>query len=168
MDIFVINSEKANSVSADLLKEFEHKNFVNESQKKIHRFTYLMLDRILKEFYNISNRSIVFNENKPVLETNEKTFSLSHSGDYIVIAFSDCNCGVDIEKTKIRDYKKISERMGFNSASLKNFYYNWTKYEAEYKLGGKTESSYCFEIPEYVISCVSKNPEEKYEIYYNL
>lgn len=167
MDIFVINTEKADFVSEELLSQFGRKEFRDKTQKKIHQFSYLMLDRILKEFYQIENREIL-NDKKPELKNGEKHFSLSHSGQYIVIAFSDSKCGIDIENIKQRDYKKISKRMKFNSANLKEFYQNWTKYEAKYKLGKTPKSEYEFEIPEYIITAVSGSSDERFDVYYNL
>ena len=167
MDIFVINTEKADSVSEELLNRFGRKEFRDKAQKKIHQFSYLMLDRILKEFYQTENREIL-NNKRPELKNGEKHFSISHSGQYIVIAFSDSKCGIDIEQIKQREYKKISKRMKFNSANLKEFYQNWTKYEAKYKLGEIPKSEYGFEIPEYIITAVSGNSGEIFEVYYSL
>ena len=62
-------------------------------------------------------------------------FQISHSEDLIALAFSDTDCGVDIEKIKPRDYKKVSSRMKFECETLEDFYFEWTKFEAKYKLG---------------------------------
>lgn len=168
MDIFIINIEKANAVSEDLLQEFGNKSFANKQKEKTHRFAYLMLDRILRNFYHIENPDLDCENEKPVLKNKEKYFSISHSGVYIVLGFSNFKCGIDIEQIKHRNYLKISERMGFNSTSLKDFYHNWTEYEANYKLGHESESVYSFEIPEYTVTAVSDNPRETFEVYYNL
>lgn len=168
MDIFVINVNKMEAVSEELLNQFGYKSYRNEKQKKIHQFSYLMLDRILKEVYKIENRSVIQNKNnKPVLKSEKKHFSISHSGEYIVLCFSDYECGIDIEKIKARDYKKIAERMGFKASTIEEFYLNWTKYEAEYKLEKKPESIYSFGIPEYMITVVSDNKDEVFDTYYN-
>lgn len=168
MDIFVININKADFISDEFLSKFKFKNFSSPQKEKIHKFTYLMLDRILKNFYNIENPVVEFINEKPVLKDNKKHFSISHSGDYIVLGFSEHDCGIDIEKIKPRDYKKISERMNFKSNSLKEFYLNWTEYEAKYKLGLKSQSAYSFEIPDYMITAVDGYKDEKYEVYYNI
>ena len=119
-----------------------------------------------KKFFD--NPVVEFINEKPVLKDNKKYFSISHSGDYIVLGFSEHDCGIDIEKIKPRDYKKISERMNFKSNSLKEFYLNWTEYEAKYKLGLKSQSAYSFEIPDYIITAVDGYKDEKYEVYYNI
>ena len=167
MDIFVIDIAKANFVPYELLQNFGQKKFKDKRQELVHKFSYLMLDRILKEVYRIENRSILFGNGRPFLATNEKYFSISHSGEYIIIGFSDNRCGIDIEKIKPRDYAKISKRMGFTSSSLEEFYINWTKYEAQYKLDGNAASLYNFKMSDYIITAVSENKAEQYEIYYN-
>lgn len=171
MDIFVIRIEDANNVNEDLLKEFQKKEISNEKKRKTHCFSYFMVDRILREVYKIENREIIFKENKPVLKSGEKHFSISHSGEYTVLGFSDCNCGIDIEKVNNkRDWKAIAERMDFKSQSEEEFYKDWTKYEAEYKLGNgvKLENVYQASFDNYCITAVSKNPEEKFDLYLDI
>ena len=168
MEIFIIDSRKANSVPQSLLQKFGYGKYYDKNKEKVHQFSYLMTDRILREFYKIENCSLTFQNEKPFLETKEKHFSISHSGVYIAIAFSDFNCGINIEETKPRNYEEISKRMNFESGSLREFYYNWTKYEAEYKLGEKAGSLYTTEIPKYIITAVCVNRDEKFEIYYSI
>ena len=165
MDIFIINKKNTNNISDDLLREFEHKNFSNKKKWQEHCLAYLMLDRILKEVYKISDREIEFINNKPHLRNKKKFFSLSHSEDYVVIAFSNSDCGIDIELIKERDYKKIAKRMKLRSNSIEEFYYDWTKYEAEYKLKNKTKSLHQTRIENYILTAVSSNPQEIFEIY---
>ena len=167
MDIFVIATDKTDLVSDDILSQYGYKEYRNENQKKIHQFSYLMIDRILENFYRIQNRELIKDE-KPILKSGTKFISLSHSGNYIAIAFSDANCGIDIEQIKQRDYKKISKRMKFRSSSLKEFYMNWTEYEATFKLGGRHNRVFITEIPGYIITAVSTNKGEQLELYYNL
>jgi len=168
MDIFIISTDKAKNVPQELLNNFEQNDFINKNYALIHSFTYLMLDRILKEYYGIEDRTIMFKSGKPVLKTEEKEFSISHSNNYIALAFSDSKCGIDIENIKQRNFKKISQRMKFHSETLKEFYKNWTEYEAKYKLGEQPKSEYSFEIPEYIVTAVSTNPNENFDIYYNI
>ncbi len=168
MDIFIINNKNLNHVPPEILNDFGQKLFKNREKELIHQFSYLMIDRILKEVYKIENRSLVTKENgKPELENQDKYLSISHSGEYIVLGFSDSKCGVDIEKIKPRNYKKISEKMGFKSSSLEEFYLNWTKYEAEYKLDGESKSTYKFSIPNYIITAVNENENEIFDTYYS-
>jgi len=168
MDIFVINIEHSNCISSDLLSNFGCKIFSNINKQRIHRFSYLMLDRILKDVYKLDERTVILNEKgKPILKNGKKSFSISHCNKYIVLAFSDYKCGIDIEEVKERNYKKISDRMGFNSSSLKEFYLDWTQYEAEYKLGTKARSIFKFGLPNYFITAVSESKDEIFNTYYN-
>lgn len=167
MDIFIITVDNADKVSNELLKKYQKKEISDENTLKTHCLSYLMIDKILKDVYQIENREIIFEDKKPVLKSKEKYFSISHSADMIALAFSDSNCGIDIEKIKLREFTKISERMGFEAQTLGEFYQEWTQYEAIYKLG---EDSVCasfanYELEEYALTAVSTNPLEDYEIY---
>ena len=167
MDIFIINTNNADKIPDNMLKQFEHKSISHEQKRKEHCLSYLMLDRILKEVYHISisDRKPEFKNGKPFLKNKNKCFSLSHSKDYIVAAFSDYNCGIDIELIKERPYIKIAKRMNFQCNTLEEFYQAWTLFEAKYKLNDKDQSRYQFIYENYAISAVSSNIQEKFEIY---
>lgn len=166
MDIFVINTSDADNIKPELLDEFRHKEFKNEKKQKEHCLSYLMLDRILKEVYKTENREIEFVNGKPFMKTREKYFSLSHSRGYVVVGISDNDCGLDIEKITNRDFKSIAKRMNFPSKTLEEFYFDWTKYEAEYKLGSNKYKNIMQTLFEsYAITAVSSNSNEKFEIY---
>lgn len=165
MDIFVINTSAADNINTELLEEFRHKEFKNKVKEKEHCFSYLIADRILREVYGLENRDLEFVNGKPYLRTREKFFSLSHSGEYVVLVFSGNECGVDIEQIKNRDYVSIAERMKFNVSTLNEFYSEWTKYEAEYKLGGRCKSIMQTPFENYMITAVSECSQETFEIY---
>lgn len=66
-------------------------------------------------------------------------FSISHSADLVVLAMSESEVGVDIEKIKPRDYQGIVDRHfseGENAevSDLNGFLKVWTKKEAFLKL----------------------------------
>ena len=165
MDIFIINKSYADNIKPDVLYEFQNKNISDSLKLKEHCFSYYMLDWILKDIFNIMNRDIEFVEKKPYLITREKFFSLSHSKKYIAIGISNHECGIDIEKIKQRDFKAISERMNFKAENLKEFYFEWTKYEAEYKLGEISKSINQTEFDGYIITAVSLYPDEQFQIH---
>lgn len=168
MDIFIIKVVDADEVHKELLKEFEKKQISDSKKWNTHCLSYLMVDRILKEVYKIENREIVFKNKKPILKTGEKRFSISHSEDYIALAFSDFDCGIDIEKIRSRDFKKIAERMNFKCETLEEFYFEWTKFEAEFKLGKDKNLAFIknYKIQDYVLTVVSENLDEKCELYF--
>lgn len=166
MDIFVVKISEAENVGMELLKKFQKKEISDSEALVRHCFSYLMADKILKEVYKIEDREVVFNGKKPVLKNGQKSFSISHSKDFIALAFSDFNCGVDIEKVLPRDFEKIAHRMRFRIFSLKEFYQAWTKFEAEYKLAEEAKCSKFFEIDDYMITAVSSNLDESFNLYY--
>ena len=165
MDIFVIEIVDADNVHMDLLKQFQKKEISNPKKWNEHCFSYLMVDRILRDFYGIENREIIFNGKKPFLKSREKFFSISHSNDFIALGFSNYDCGIDIEKIKLRDFGEISKRMGFKCNTLEEFYNEWTKYEAEYKLGKPAQKFKKYHFDEYIITAASVNIQEEFEIY---
>ena len=154
MDIFVIEIVDADNVHMELLKQFQKKEISNPKKWNEHCFSYLMVDR-----------DIVFNGKKPFLKNRKKFFSVSHSNDFIALAFSDYDCGVDIEKIKIREFEDISKRMGFKCNTLEEFYNEWTRFEAEYKLGKPAQKFKKFHFDEYIITAASVNIQEEFEIY---
>ncbi len=165
MDIFIINKSNVNNIKHDLLKQFQFKDITNEEKLKEHCFAYLMLDRILKEFYKTDNRAIEFVNKKPYLKNREKFFSISHSEEFLAIGFSDNECGIDIEKIKDRNFLSIAKRMKFDCNTLEEFYKAWTKYEAEYKLGEKSKSIKQIILEGYAITALSNNIKEDFIIY---
>lgn len=167
MDVFVIEIKDADNVHMELLREFQKKEISDSEKWNQHCFSYLMVDRILKEFYKLEDREIVFEEKKPVLKSGKKHFSISHSGKYAALAFSDFNCGIDIEEIKQRDFEKISKRMGFVCSNLEEFYKAWTTFEAEYKLAAKAKSNGFYCLDNYSLAVVSENPQEDFELWFD-
>ena len=168
MDIFIIETTNVEKVKIETLKLFQKKDISDENKWKIHCLSYLLVDKFLEEVYGVESREIVFEDGKPMLIDGGKYFSISHSENLIALAFSDTNCGVDIEKIKLREFKKISERMNFEAETLGEFYQEWTKYEALYKLGKNVEygSVANFDLDDYTLTAVSEDPCEEFEIFF--
>ena len=165
MDIFIINKSNANNINIELLEEYRYKHISNPEKLKEHCFAYFMLHRILKATYNIDKEEIEFVNNKPYLKNRHIYFSISHSGNYITIGFSQHDCGIDIEKIKQRDFTKIAKRMHFTCATLEEFYKEWTKFEAEYKLGCKSKRIGYNIYDGHMIAFASTNFNESFIIY---
>lgn len=165
MEIFIINLDK--NINFELIKTFQKKDISDYNKLFEHCFIYYCADKILKNFYHIENYEIEFISNKPFLKSKEKYLSLSHSGKYSALCFSDYDCGIDIEQVIPRNYERISNRMNFPKArTLEDFYNNWTKYESEYKLNQKAKITKTFHRENYTITACSINPEEKFTIYF--
>ena len=120
MDIFIIKIINSDNVHRELLQGFQKREISDPKRWNSHCLSYLMIDRILRDFYHIEDREIIFDGNKPILKSDKKHFSLSHSGEFIALAFSDYNCGIDIEEIKLRDFNNIAKRMGFNAKNMGN------------------------------------------------
>ena len=165
MDIFIIEIVDADNVHLDLLKEFQKKEISDAKKWNQHCFSYLMTDRILREVYGIEDREIIFNGKKPFLKNRQKYFSISHSEDFVALAFSDYDCSIDIEKIKLRPFEVIAKRMNFKCNTLEEFYNEWTKYEAEYKLGKPAQKFKKIKVEDYVITAASVNIQEEFEVF---
>ena len=167
MDIYIIETSKAEKVSKETLKAYQKKEISDEEKWQTHCLSYLLVDKFLDEVYGIESREIVFDNGKPILIDGGKHFSISHSDGLIALAFSDSNCGIDIEKIKLREFQSISERMGFEANTLGEFYEEWTRYEAIYKLNSNSEygSIAVYDLDDYALTAVSEDPCEDFELF---
>ena len=168
MDIYIIEVKNADKIKSETLKKYQKKDISHAEKCKIHCLAYLLVDKFLDEIYGIQNREIIFENGKPILSDGGKHFSISHSEDLIAIAFSDSNCGIDIEKIKLREFTSIAERMGFEANTLGEFYEEWTKYEALYKLNKNQNygSIANYDLDEYMLTATSEDPCEEFELFY--
>ena len=113
--------------------------YVKKEDRILSFMTGLMLDKIL----NVSDENgLLYGEyGKPYIE-NGKFFSISHSGDIAVLAISDNEIGIDIEKPREID-KNIIKRCftdkeaEFTGSSSEKFIRIWTLKEAVSKLFGE-------------------------------
>jgi len=133
----------------DLLKKIEGYKFPIDQQRS------LIGQLIVRQFYAplLHKRwtEILFEENeheKPLLKGIDRHyFNISHSGNQVVVAFSQENIGVDVEKAK-GDRRKIAERF-FTAEEIKDlskagtpekqkayFYQLWTLKESYMKAIG--------------------------------
>lgn len=81
---------------------------------------------------------------KPQFPKSPPYFNLSHSGDFVVLALTDCEVGIDIQKTGAYNPKIINtcctanEKEWLKQQTDENaFYYLWTGKEAVMKATGK-------------------------------
>ncbi|MDR2560584.1 MAG: hypothetical protein LBC63_02285 [Holophagales bacterium] len=82
---------------------------------------------------------ILADENgRPYVDGNPFFFSMSHTGDLLVIAVDDHPVGVDAEYMKERDFAKLSAWFfGEPICGREDFYRRWTRFEAGLKLAGR-------------------------------
>ncbi|NPD46264.1 MULTISPECIES: 4'-phosphopantetheinyl transferase superfamily protein [unclassified Lentimicrobium] len=153
-----------------LLEEGEFNRFYPEIcsqlpisvQQKVDTFRFpadkqrsLMGDLMVRKFYsqklNQNPKEIDFEyteHQKPLLKNVDgEYFNISHSGNYVVVAFSDKPVGIDVELIK-KDRRNIAERFftpseiidmnaaGTEEEQIKYFYQLWTLKESYMKAIG--------------------------------
>ena len=135
----------------DVELAFRHKKLLlekaNDSQKEKALKFKNEIDQIrsLASSYlvnTLSKEPLLFNDmGKPFFE-NGPSFNVSHSGQYIVMAVSNKDIGVDIEESKEKDMSSLIRI--FNEAEAKmikehaDFYYLWCAKESLIKCIGSS------------------------------
>lgn len=113
--------------------EYNRRNFIEECFEK---YLKIIAETKLSDTLKINSGK----NNKPYFKDYPNIrFSISHSGDLVVLAMSDTEIGIDIEKIKPRDYEAIVERHFTEGEakeidSIESFLKVWTKKEAYLKL----------------------------------
>lgn len=130
MKIFIIRIK-------DFLKSIDTDSFekIYSSEKRNLEF---QLGRFLTKYvashvYGLSDLTIDVENGRPYFLNSDLNFSISHSNDIIGVAFSEGTIGLDIEKYKDRNLKRLSDYFKRPFNTLEEFYQYWTLYEANYK-----------------------------------
>lgn len=104
---------------------------VNTNDKKLSILSKHLLKSILSQKYNLDYNNIYYNDNgKPFIKGIY--FNISHSNEYVVLAFSNNKIGIDIEKIRKVDL------------SIMNAF--CTNKEKDYILNSKNKYKSLFEI----------------------
>jgi len=146
---------------ADLIERYEEMLSSSELERyqKMtdgqRRLQFLAGRALIRAVFHQSPR--VLENGKPVV--NEAYISLAHSGPHVLLAVADSPAGIDIEDaSKQKDFKQLSKRLGFHLSGDErlSFFRQFTRYEADYKLGEKESQIYHFyySIDTFII-CVS-------------
>ncbi len=124
------------------------KYFTKEKSLAKRKLTYEYLIKILSQEYHIKVEIDDFarNENgKPYLKNSTLFFNLSHSNQFMLVAFSNNALGIDIEESREIDTKSLSKRFFspeedtfiFNSDNKQSaFFRMWTLKESYIKWKG--------------------------------
>lgn len=158
MQIFYTYKNKIISdVGIENLKKYsDNKTFASADKYTEHLCGLYMVNFIAKNYFNIDDPKIVYDNDKPYFVNSDLKFSLSHSNDIIAVVFSKDNVGIDVEFMKPRDITKFSNRYIKNFRDISSLYSFWTNYEAVYKLGNSSVSKYSTIIDDkYFLTCVS-------------
>ncbi len=132
----------------DKEKRTEYLSATNENRKNSILLSQGFAKEKIGELFTIDKKDIIFsvtNQGKPFCKSHpEIYFSLSHSGDFLALAVSDREIGIDIEK--IREAKENLIRRVCSENEIKKIYSSenpdrvfteiWTKKEAYLKALG--------------------------------
>ncbi len=142
--IYILDIKKG--VNEDICRDFfperyeKSKKFI-KNEDKLRSYGVAVL---LKTLLGIDESDMEYGEyGKPYSSKLGKFFSISHSGDYCVLAVSHNNIGVDIEKinpTRIGVAKRVfttSEMNCLKDNEISNFFKIWTMKECLSKAVGK-------------------------------
>ncbi|MEE3349010.1 MAG: lipoyl synthase [Candidatus Gastranaerophilaceae bacterium] len=140
--------------TTDELSRTQKKKFQSELGRYI-------VDYVGKNIYNIPNRSLTIEKNKPKFTHSDIKFSISHSNNIVAVAFDDYSVGIDIEQMKDRDFSKLGNHYGINTDNKTEFYKKWTQLEAEIKIQAKAEQTYTTEFEnDYMLTIATANPQK--------
>lgn len=124
---------------------------IPEKQKQISKAGHLLAKRLIAEFSGNNENTVSIEKDsfgKPFCPSIDAYFSISHSGEYIVCAVSDSQCGIDIQKTAAvservmkrvlskKEYEAVTEAGGEQTV-CERFIRLWTIKEAYLKCTGK-------------------------------
>ncbi len=140
--------------TTDELSRTQKKKFQSELGRYI-------VDYVGKNIYNIPNRSLTIEKNKPKFTHSDIKFSISHSNNIVAVAFDDYSVGIDIEQMKDRDFSKLGNHYGINTDNKTEFYKKWTQLEAGIKIQAKAEQTYTTEFEnDYMLTIATANPQK--------
>src|SRR5574344_1223056 len=141
------------------IEESFYKNEKRNQEYILGRFLAKFGAKIL---YKAKDLEIV-EDKKPKFKDIDIVFSISHSKDFIAVAFDKKNIGVDIEIMRNRDFKSIAEHLKIPFTIKKSFYQYWTTYEAQYK--SKKQNIKTFIIEDYMLSVSFEDINNKLKMY---
>jgi len=136
---FIFNKRNPDLQSVD--------SFKNESRRK----QWIACRILLADLLNDGDAEIIYNEaGKPFIRNSTHHISISHSGDFAAIAFSQTHpVGIDIEKIRDR-VERVAERFMSdaeiqsvgNENRLEKLHIYWGAKESLYKLAGRPEMDF--------------------------
>lgn len=140
--VLLIFSENKIKFDKSLFNEDFYKSAIsiNDSKSYIKQLGYLGLRYLVLNTLNkdIINTNFTYNDyGKPSLPFIH--FNISDSYNAVIVAISDNEIGVDIERVVPRNFKDdflklvLKENFNIYKSDLKYIYQEWTKYESYYK-----------------------------------
>jgi len=163
MKIYYIKKDKfLKTIDRKELEKFsDGRIYKSESKYLEHLIGLYLAKTVAQKYYGIKDTTIILKNKKPVFKNGEICFSISHSRNLAVVAFSQNNIGADVEYMAQRDFKSLLERYDIHieNPTKYDFYKFWTKYESGIKLGTESKSDYSTIIEDnYALSCSCETP----------
>lgn len=122
--------------SGELPLAYERYRFIEHQQQ-------FLAKKLLLEYLNINHQIQYLDTGKPVL-SDKKYISISHSRNWVAVALSPQEIGIDMETANPK-LKRIAskfvnpyEQAIFDIENLTDLQYLWTAKESIYKLAGQT------------------------------
>lgn len=164
--------------SLNILDKNKIDKIINTNDKKLSILSKYLLKIILSQKYHLDYNNIYYNKNgKPLIKGIY--FNISHSNDYVVIALSNKEIGIDIEKIRevnlnIINYFCNDKEKGYilkSNNNYKSLFEIYTFKEAYFKMIGtnlfniKSIDSFnvdnlnikrIYDIPGYIITIIEK------------
>lgn len=144
-ELYYINTNKYSlkELNLSLLPEYRIEK-INRLVNDKNKLTSACAGFLIKKYFGDSE--IKLGEYGKPYADNGKKFSISHSGDYVIIAISDYEIGCDIELMRDLDYERLGKivfhknelKMLSEAEDKKNCFYKiWTAKEAFIKCLGE-------------------------------
>ena len=157
-----INCEERFLAHFDLLSEGDKERYFNIAND--HRRLQFLVGRMLIA-ENLKTPVSITKNGK--LSAQNMFLSLTHSKNLVMLALDTNPVGIDAEDiTHTRDFSKIANRLGFKSQkNAFSFYLEWTKYEADFKLGKTYQNPFhTFFTHQNFMVCLSSSKEIESQI----
>jgi hypothetical protein len=152
MEIFIIKKSDVLSVIDKSSINITYSSKKRNLDSQIGRF---LVKYVADKFYNIDKTEILIQNKKPYFKYSDIKFSISHSHEFIGVAFSTKEIGFDIEKLQERNLEKLSKYFKKEFHSLSEFYKFWTGYEAQYKSGLNKDYKKTYKYKDYYLTTSS-------------
>lgn len=92
-------------------KQEEFKNTLGKKRRSEILSSNILIRQAFKTVYGKDFRLYLGEYGKPLVRDAKVHISISHSGDYVMVAVADCNVGCDIQKVeKGKDYERLAKR----------------------------------------------------------
>lgn len=145
---------KLNAEDVKVLSRIELKKLQSKIGRKI-------VDIVGEKVFNIADRTIIIENNKPRFAHSDIKFSISHSNRIIAAAFDIFPLGIDVEFMKERDFQKLGEHYNINTSDKTEFYQKWTQLEAEIKIQSEIKQTCTIEFEHnYMLTVTSSNVDK--------